>query len=70
METASLQLGILDEAEALLKQIPESEAGAYLMAQNTLLESVSRCCCGKRASLGGYKSWALFAMTLAKGKTS
>jgi tetratricopeptide (TPR) repeat protein len=33
-----VQLGMLDEAEALLNQIPEAEAGAYLAAQNALLQ--------------------------------
>jgi hypothetical protein len=33
-----VQLNILDEAEALLNQIPEAEAEAYLAAQNALLQ--------------------------------
>jgi tetratricopeptide (TPR) repeat protein len=33
-----VQLGMLDEAEALLNQIPETEAEAYLAAQNALLQ--------------------------------
>ena len=33
-----VQLGMLDEAEALLNQIPETDAEAYLAAQNALLQ--------------------------------
>jgi tetratricopeptide (TPR) repeat protein len=36
--TGYVQLGMVDEAEALLNQIPESEAEAYLPAQNALLQ--------------------------------
>jgi lipopolysaccharide biosynthesis regulator YciM len=47
------QLGMLDEAEALINQIPENETEEYLAAQNSLLRIyISRSQNERAADLG------------------